>query len=105
MKTMSLVDYRDFCAENNTNTYIFVSQNQSARRFLEPIQYNLVFSEQRIDLPGVITLKDSSKNYIQFERVKYVVAVDHTVIGDVFKVVCERSNENCREKSFTIVVR
>lgn len=105
MEKISLIDFKNYCSKIQVHKYIFDTDNQLWDKFESTIRSKVEFSTMRITFnPNTVFLR-SGTDFIKFERVKYIIFNEKSLLGTVFTFVCGNKSDTIKDVFYTIIVQ
>lgn len=104
MQKLSVREFGDFCAQLPQKRIIFDSVNQDWCAVENTMKIKHYFDNIKISFNPNTVFLCSSLGTTRFERVKYIVIDEPSLLGAVFTIVCGDSFTKDKDKSYTLIV-
>lgn len=106
MKILSIDDFKGLCNRLLLCEFIMCSENQPSSNDCG-LMFDLGFTKIQIECnPSRICLTNTqSSSFLVFNRVKYVIEREESILGRVFDVVCKGFCDESKEFKYRIIAR
>lgn len=106
MKILLIDDFKGLCNTLLFHEFIICSENQQCANHESGISFDLGFTKIKIECnPNMICLSNSQNSFIIFNRVKYIIEREESVLGRVFDIVCKGFCDDTKEYKYKIIAR
>ena len=105
MKILSIDDFKVLCNKLLFCEFIMCSENQLSSKD-SGLLFDFGFTKMQIECnPNRIYLTNTQSSLLVFNRVKYVIEREESILGRVFDIVCKGFHDDTKEFKYRIIAR